>query len=193
MTRFFTATAIAALVSTSAMALTEREESAIKRYAPTADLSIYSDETIATVMNVISSGDSHSATAAQVRSLLMMDDPERLAVFTTSQVAALDDYVGAERLATMTRAEKRLALNYVNSGESRATIMAQIDGLLSEDSAAFEGNDATIGETSLIRSYAPELEVEALSQQELELVLLTINSTDAEGTIPRKIDALLES
>ena len=156
MTRFFTATAIATLMSTSAMALTEREEIAIKRYAPDANLSVYSDQTIDSVMNILSSGDKRSDKIAQVRGLLMMDDAETLASVTEGQEAQLERYVDEARIATMTRAEKRIALTYISSGESAGETQAKIDALLLEDGAEYAGNDATSGEAVLINRYAPE-------------------------------------
>lgn len=193
MFRLMTASALAMTLATGAMAITAGEQAAIERFAPQADLSNLTDETVATLMNIVHGGGSFAEREAKVESILSTENAPRKAMFTDAERSALLDYVPQEVLPTVSKAEKIAVMAIMNSGETRTEKQAKIESLLTSSKPATSGmNDATSGEIVLINRVAPDVDPMALTQTELETVLNIINSSD-DTNVEQRINAYLSS
>ncbi|MHA6326754.1 hypothetical protein [Roseivivax sp. CAU 1753] len=192
MKRFLTSTALTIALAGSAYAATEGEMQAITSYLPEADISGWSDTEVATAMNIIQSNDSRSAIVTRLNALYSGEEYMPMsATISEAEMLLLDSYVEGVDYSMLPQQTVDAAISAAQSGMVESEKAGTIRALLTDDrQVVSEMNTATTGEVALITSYAPNLDVSSLSDQQVNSALAIIYSNDSASDISGKLSAL---
>lgn len=192
MKRILTATALTTVMATSALAMTEADEVRIERFLPNYDVSMADEMTIEQLLSIANGGGSFSEKQLQMRSLAMKDDGA-VKSFTDEDLKRVYVVVPEDQVANLTDAQKEDAIRIVDTYESRAEAEARLNAIILDAPMNFGTNAVTEGEAALINFYAPEVDVSALSQDEVETILSLIYSEDSVAEIESGISSIVQS
>ena len=176
MKRLLTATALTTAFATAGFAATEAQENAIQSYLPGIDVQALSDTQVDTLLSLAYSGDTRadkvSAMSAYVEAPAMID-----ADISPAQMNDLMAFAPGVDFSGFSDAELAQALSVMHSGDSRGEALATL--------RAFEAADRTIttdplteAERLSIESYAPGIDLAALSDAEVLRIQAVIASGD---------------
>ncbi|WP_211238703.1 hypothetical protein [Roseivivax isoporae] len=187
------ASALALSVAGTAYAATEAEMVEIQSYLPNADVSTWTDEQVATAMNVINSDESRSDKMGQLQALYDGETYTRpMPELTEAERTMLMEAAPEANLDMIPQARLDAALVALNSEMSESDRQGRVQELLSTDTAAVsEMNSATAAEVAIINDYAPDVDVSTLSDEQVTSALAIIYSTDSRADAEGRIQTLL--
>ncbi|ETX28278.1 hypothetical protein RISW2_08780 [Roseivivax isoporae LMG 25204] len=193
MKRIMLASALALSVAGTAYAATEAEMVEIQSYLPNADVSTWTDEQVATAMNVINSDESRSDKMGQLQALYDGETYTRpMPELTEAERTMLMEAAPEANLDMIPQARLDAALVALNSEMSESDRQGRVQELLSTDTAAVsEMNSATAAEVAIINDYAPDVDVSTLSDEQVTSALAIIYSTDSRADAEGRIQTLL--
>ncbi|MGP6089970.1 hypothetical protein [Antarctobacter jejuensis] len=178
---------IAALVSStalSAQAATETDRAQIEQFLPNVDASTLTDTQVDSLVGIMYSGDSRSDKVAAMRGLVGAENPV-MTELTPTELLELQSYAPEIDFSRFTAAQIAQAQGIINSAETRADAMAQLRSFELSDEPIM--TDAlTEAEVVEIRSYAPDINLAALTDVEVLRIQAAIaggDTTEISNTI----------
>ncbi len=194
MKRFVITSTLALTTATAAVAATEGQINTIESYIPEANVEAWSDTQVLSALSVINSGDkSRGEIVTTLTGMYIVDDSNFTpAMITSGEAATLDRYVDGVDYSMLPQPIVDSALTIAAAGDKNDDEKSEeIEQLLTDMSAPATLNTATSGQLSLIESYVPEVNAEALTEAQVLGALNIINSTDKQGEVKPKLKAYL--
>ncbi len=171
---------IAALVSSTAMAAqaaTEADLTQIEKFLPNVDAAMLTDTQVNSLVGIINGGGSRSEKVATMRALVGVENPV-VTELTAAELSELQAYAPEIDFSRFTAAEITQAQGIIDSAETRSDALAQLRSFeLSETPVMTD--TLTEAEVVEIRSYAPNIDLAALTDDEILRIQAAIAGGDS--------------
>jgi hypothetical protein len=178
MKHFLTVTALTSLVASGALAATEAEQATIRDYLPDVNVETLGDRDVAVLIGIAHGGDTASEKRAKMRALV--GDSNTVDVENRQQqIERLQGYAPDIAFEEFTDAELAQAVTIVNSGTSETDSRAQLESFALERDG-MTADPLTDGEIAAIRDYAPDIDLTALSDNDLLRIQTAIAGGDRD-------------
>ena len=188
------ATALVTTLGTSAFAATETQIEAIDSFSAGINTDLMTEEQLKIAYGIINSGDSRGEKLAKLRALEADTVNFNLANISDAEKRHLQQYAPNVDLETVTKDQMlaALAVSYGNASESEKAerVQAVLNDYSVVDTMA---QDITEGRERMIRSYAPNVDLSTLSEEDVQTIMSFIHSDMSRGETAGKIEAIINS
>ena len=188
------ATALVTTLGTSAFAATETQIEAIDSFSAGINTDLMTEEQLNIAYGIINSGDSRGEKLAKLRALEADTVNFNLANISDAEKRHLQQYAPNVDLETVTKDQMlaALAVSYGNASESEKAerVQAVLNDYSVVDTMA---QDITEGRERMIRSYAPNVDLSTLSEEDVQTIMSFIHSDMSRGETAGKIEAIINS
>lgn len=191
MKRMMIATALATTIGTAGFAATEAEIQQVQTFDESIDTSGLTDAQYDIAYGIVTSGDSVSEKAAQLRALTTKNEiSQDMPMISEAEMQRLMRFAPNADLSNVTQAQVEMALAASYGNDSVSESSQRVQSIL-------DGNDETtrivVGEgvANLLLRYAPDADLTGLTADELGLAMSYINSDMTRTETAERIQTLL--
>ena len=194
MKRIMIATALTTTLATSAFAVTEGQIDQIEAFAPGMNTSVLSETELQTAYGIVTSGDSVSEKRAKLRSLTADGEADGFAMISEAEMLRLQRYAPNIDLSLITQSQAEAALAITYGGESEGDKAERVQAILSDAQVIDTmSGDITVGQSNMIQSFAPDVDVTELTEEDVELILSFIHGGMSRSEALSKIESIVNS
>jgi hypothetical protein len=191
MKRMMIATALATTIGTAGFAATETEIQQVQTFDESIDTSGLTDAQYDIAYGIVTSGDSVSEKAAQLRALTAKNEiSQDMPMISEAEMQRLMRFAPNADLSNVTQAQVEMALAASYGNDSVSESSQRVQSIL-------DGSDETtrivVGEgvANLLLRYAPDADLTGLTADELGLAMSYINSDMTRTETAERIQTLL--
>jgi hypothetical protein len=191
MKRMMIATALATTIGTAGFAATETEIQQVQTFDESIDTSGLTDAQYDIAYGIVTSGDSVSEKAAQLRALTTKNEiSQDMPMISEAEMQRLMRFAPNADLSNVTQAQVEMALAASYGNDSVSESSQRVQSIL-------DGSDETtrivVGEgvANLLLRYAPDADLTGLTADELGLAMSYINSDMTRTETAERIQTLL--
>ncbi|SHI08045.1 hypothetical protein [Marivita hallyeonensis] len=194
MKRMMIATALVTTLGTAAMAATDEQIQQIERFAPGIETSNLTEAELQTAYGIVTSGDSRGEKIAKLRALETDANAGSFEMLSDAELMRLEQYAPGFDWTDVTPAQAQAALAITYGGDSEGVKSERVQAILTDENSMTEMNaDITAGQRMMITNYAPNVDVDALSESDVQSILSVIHSGASRGEIAGQIEAIAGS
>jgi len=192
MTRLMIATALTTTIATSAFAMTDAQIEQIENFSADVNVEALSETQLETAYTIVTSGDDRSNKLARLRALEAGDNPEDMAMISAAEMDRLERYAPNADLSMISQAQAEAAIAVIYGGGTRSEKGERVEAILN-DYMVVETMAADIseGRLNIIQEYAPNVDANDLSEQDVQLIMNFIHSGMSRGEKLNRIDAVV--
>lgn len=192
MKRMMIATALVTTLGTAAFAATEAQIQEIETFGAGVNVSTMTDAELDLAYAIVSSNDSHSEKLAKLRSLAEPDEPASEPMLSEAQIVQLQQYAPDVDFSDITRAQAEAALALAFGGTSESEKATRVQNVLSDESMVETmATDIEASERQMIEFYAPDIDLDSVTEVELDAIVQVIHSGKPHGEITSEIETIV--